>query len=140
MKLSEKYSLTECRCNISGTVGSIGQCDSKNGQCICKHSVTERTCSQCVDGTYNLQESNLFGCSGMHCPQFSYNEPIYKQFIIFMIIRLQLRHRRVHQPDLQQTVWSMLLSTQSNWTRLQKTFGQPLLPNAPSVPIRSRKW
>ncbi|KAK0176557.1 hypothetical protein PV328_000678 [Microctonus aethiopoides] len=57
----------DCNCNIPGVIGSIGECDSKNGQCICKPGVTNRACNQCVDGTYNLQESNLFGCSVCAC-------------------------------------------------------------------------
>lgn len=46
-------------------IGNIGECDTKSGQCICKPGVTDRSCNQCVDGTYNLQESNFFGCTGM---------------------------------------------------------------------------
>ncbi|KAJ8668735.1 hypothetical protein QAD02_010398 [Eretmocerus hayati] len=57
----------DCRCNIPGVIGSIGECDGKSGQCICKPSVTGRDCSMCLDGKYNLQESNLFGCSECHC-------------------------------------------------------------------------
>ncbi|XP_051171945.1 laminin subunit alpha [Leptopilina boulardi] len=57
----------ECQCNIPGVIGSIGECDSKSGQCICKPSVTERSCSRCVDGSYNLQEENVFGCSDCAC-------------------------------------------------------------------------
>lgn len=56
--------LTECQCNIPGVIGSIGECDGKTGQCICKPAVTSRDCSECIDGSYSLQESNLFGCSG----------------------------------------------------------------------------
>jgi len=54
----------ECQCHIPGVIGSIGECDTKTGQCICKPGVIDRGCTRCVDGTYNLQESNLFGCSG----------------------------------------------------------------------------
>lgn len=57
----------ECRCNIPGVIGSIGECDTKTGQCICKPGVTDRGCSRCIDGTYNLQENNLFGCSDCAC-------------------------------------------------------------------------
>ncbi|XP_033329969.2 laminin subunit alpha [Megalopta genalis] len=57
----------ECRCNIPGVIGNIGECDTKNGQCTCKPGVTGRSCDQCTDGTYNLQESNFFGCSDCAC-------------------------------------------------------------------------
>ncbi|XP_008557031.1 laminin subunit alpha [Microplitis demolitor] len=57
----------DCNCNIPGVIGSIGECDTKSGQCICKPGVTSRACDQCVDGTYNLEESNLFGCSVCAC-------------------------------------------------------------------------
>ncbi|KAL7292410.1 hypothetical protein TKK_0013999 [Trichogramma kaykai] len=57
----------ECFCSIPGVIGSIGECDGKTGQCICKPSVTGRDCTMCVDGTYNLQETNLFGCTDCAC-------------------------------------------------------------------------
>ncbi|XP_035729977.1 laminin subunit alpha-like isoform X2 [Vespa mandarinia] len=57
----------ECQCNIPGVIGSIGECDVKTGQCICKPGVTDRSCTRCIDGTYNLQENNLFGCSDCNC-------------------------------------------------------------------------
>lgn len=57
----------ECRCNIPGVIGSIGECDPKSGQCICKPGVTGRSCARCVDGTYNLREANLFGCEDCGC-------------------------------------------------------------------------
>ncbi|XP_011495348.1 PREDICTED: laminin subunit alpha [Ceratosolen solmsi marchali] len=57
----------DCHCNIPGVIGSIGECDGKTGQCICKPTVTDRDCSECIDGTYDLQESNLFGCSECSC-------------------------------------------------------------------------
>ncbi|XP_015602424.1 laminin subunit alpha [Cephus cinctus] len=57
----------ECKCNIPGVIGSIAECDTKSGQCICKPGVTDRACTRCIDGTYNLEESNLFGCSDCAC-------------------------------------------------------------------------
>jgi len=73
--------VTECQCHIPGVIGSIGECDTKTGQCICKPGVIDRGCTRCVDGTYNLQESNLFGCSG--------------KFIIFLFrnIKFLMQHR-----------------------------------------------
>ncbi|CAL7933589.1 unnamed protein product [Xylocopa violacea] len=57
----------ECHCNVPGVIGNIGECDVKTGQCICKPGVTDRSCNQCVDGTYNLQDSNVFGCTDCAC-------------------------------------------------------------------------
>ncbi|XP_014209765.1 laminin subunit alpha isoform X2 [Copidosoma floridanum] len=57
----------DCNCNIPGVIGSIGECDGKTGQCTCKPSVSGRNCSVCADGAYDLQESNLFGCSQCAC-------------------------------------------------------------------------
>ncbi|XP_065337904.1 laminin subunit alpha [Cloeon dipterum] len=57
----------ECSCNEAGTVGGIRVCDTKSGQCMCKPSVTSRKCEECVDGTYDLMESNLFGCTDCGC-------------------------------------------------------------------------
>lgn len=56
----------ECNCNKSGVLGGIAVCDIDDGQCICKPSVVARGCSECADGSYNLQEDNLFGCSGKY--------------------------------------------------------------------------
>ncbi|XP_050301015.1 laminin subunit alpha [Anthonomus grandis grandis] len=57
----------ECNCNKSGVLGGIQVCDTENGQCVCKPSVVARGCTECVDGTYNLQEDNLFGCTDCGC-------------------------------------------------------------------------
>lgn len=57
----------ECQCNIPGVIAGIRVCDSKNGQCICKTAVAGKQCSQCADGMYNMQESNLFGCDNCAC-------------------------------------------------------------------------
>ncbi|XP_030765960.1 laminin subunit alpha [Sitophilus oryzae] len=57
----------ECNCNKSGVLGGIAVCDSEDGQCVCKPSVVARGCSECVDGTYKLEEDNLFGCTDCGC-------------------------------------------------------------------------
>ncbi|XP_029032401.2 laminin subunit alpha [Osmia bicornis bicornis] len=57
----------DCQCNIPGVIGNIGECDTKNGQCICKPGVMGRSCDQCIDGTYNLEERNFFGCTDCAC-------------------------------------------------------------------------
>lgn len=55
----------DCDCVTAGTVGSLRVCDPESGQCSCKARVTERRCSDCSDGFFNLQEDNPFGCMGM---------------------------------------------------------------------------
>lgn len=57
----------DCSCNIPGVLGGIAVCDTEDGQCICKPSVVARRCTECADGTYNLQEDNLFGCIDCGC-------------------------------------------------------------------------
>ena len=57
----------ECSCNLAGTVGGLAVCDSDSGQCVCKPRVTERQCTSCKDGTFNLMEDNLFGCLDCGC-------------------------------------------------------------------------
>lgn len=57
----------ECNCNISGVLGGIAVCDTESGQCACKPSVVSRSCSECSDGSYNLAEKNLFGCTDCGC-------------------------------------------------------------------------
>ncbi|XP_063239907.1 laminin subunit alpha [Bacillus rossius redtenbacheri] len=55
----------ECDCHLPGVVGGLGVCDTRSGQCLCKSSVRSRRCDTCADGTFDLREGNLFGCS--HC-------------------------------------------------------------------------
>ncbi|KAF6202105.1 hypothetical protein GE061_004503, partial [Apolygus lucorum] len=58
----------DCGCFTPGVLGNIGECDDKNGgQCYCKDSVVSRQCKDCADGSYNLQESNIFGCTDCGC-------------------------------------------------------------------------
>ncbi|CAH1391978.1 unnamed protein product [Nezara viridula] len=57
----------ECNCNADGIIGGVGVCDSKSGQCLCKENVESRGCDTCVDGSYNLQGDNLFGCTDCNC-------------------------------------------------------------------------
>ncbi|KAK7086937.1 Receptor binding, partial [Halocaridina rubra] len=57
----------DCGCSTAGTVGGIATCDDKTGQCFCKKDVFSRRCNECKDGTYNLQEDNIFGCIGCNC-------------------------------------------------------------------------
>ncbi|KAK9686926.1 Laminin N-terminal (Domain VI), partial [Popillia japonica] len=57
----------DCGCNPAGVLGGVLICDSERGQCPCKPSVVARGCTECEDGTYNLQKENLFGCTDCGC-------------------------------------------------------------------------
>ncbi|XP_075229000.1 laminin subunit alpha [Lycorma delicatula] len=57
----------DCDCYSPGVMGEIKDCDGKAGQCLCKSSVTSRRCDVCADGYYNLNETNLFGCTACGC-------------------------------------------------------------------------
>ncbi|KAK9499521.1 hypothetical protein O3M35_002544 [Rhynocoris fuscipes] len=62
------HGCTECNCYSPGVIGGIAECDDKNnGQCHCKMSVESRKCNVCVDGTYDLQEHHIFGCTDCGC-------------------------------------------------------------------------
>ena len=54
--------LTDCGCNVDGTVGWSRDCHVTSGQCSCRSLVDSRQCDECVDGAYNLQRHNAFGC------------------------------------------------------------------------------
>jgi len=56
----------ECGCEVSGTVGWSTDCHVMSGQCLCRPFVNNRQCDQCVDGAYNLQQHNAFGCQRMY--------------------------------------------------------------------------
>lgn len=55
----------DCGCETRGTNGGSRVCDVVTGQCVCKPFVNSIRCNECADGTYNLQESNVFGCQGL---------------------------------------------------------------------------
>uniref|UniRef100_A0A8D8UVI4 Laminin subunit alpha n=1 Tax=Cacopsylla melanoneura TaxID=428564 RepID=A0A8D8UVI4_9HEMI len=57
----------DCDCYTLGTIGSIKNCDQKSGQCVCKATTQNRRCDACADGTFDLQDRNLFGCSECAC-------------------------------------------------------------------------
>ena len=62
---------SSCLCEISGSLSSL--CNSTSGQCQCKQNIEERDCSQCMEGTYNLQQSNPSGCQPCFCSGQSSN-------------------------------------------------------------------
>lgn len=55
---------TECGCSDAGTINGMNVCDMSSGQCMCKVSVTGRTCDRCRDGYYGLHKQNIYGCVG----------------------------------------------------------------------------
>ncbi|XP_049885179.1 laminin subunit alpha [Pectinophora gossypiella] len=57
----------ECNCHLAGTLGGLGACDTRSGQCTCKLHVGERACDQCQDGFYRLENNNVFGCTECDC-------------------------------------------------------------------------
>ena len=62
---------SSCSCEISGSFSSL--CNNFTGQCQCKQNVEGRDCSQCVEGTYNLCQSNPSGCQPCFCSGESFN-------------------------------------------------------------------
>ncbi|XP_067931597.1 laminin subunit alpha-like [Watersipora subatra] len=56
-----------CSCYLPGTLLGDNMCDPVTGQCLCKVNVNSEFCQECVAGTYNLQESNVFGCEDCDC-------------------------------------------------------------------------
>ncbi|KAH9496293.1 hypothetical protein Btru_018041, partial [Bulinus truncatus] len=56
-----------CGCHKPGTLAGVNKCDMKTGQCECKPRVTGQDCDRCMDGFYNLQEKNPFGCVDCEC-------------------------------------------------------------------------
>ncbi|KAG8228152.1 hypothetical protein J437_LFUL002806, partial [Ladona fulva] len=57
----------DCDCHLPGVVGGIGECNSITGQCQCKVYVDSPKCKECKNGTFNLQNKNVFGCSDCEC-------------------------------------------------------------------------
>ncbi|VVC86157.1 unnamed protein product [Leptidea sinapis] len=57
----------ECKCNLAGTLGGLGACDTRSGQCTCKMHVGQRQCDECEDGFYSLQANDAFGCTACDC-------------------------------------------------------------------------
>eukprot|EP00063_Salmo_salar_P020916 XP_013995751.1 PREDICTED: laminin subunit alpha-3-like isoform X7 [Salmo salar] len=57
----------ECHCDVKGTLGGVGECQQKSGQCFCKPNVCSHTCDTCKEGYYLLQKRNYFGCQGCQC-------------------------------------------------------------------------
>ena len=54
-----------CNCNSAGSI--TDECDLITGQCSCLPATTGRDCSQCINATFNLQDSNPNGCQPCFC-------------------------------------------------------------------------
>ena len=54
-----------CDCHMAGSSGNA--CDEVSGQCPCLAATVGRDCSQCVQGTFNLDSSNSEGCEPCFC-------------------------------------------------------------------------
>lgn len=67
LKANNPDGCEDCNCYGPGTLGGLGICDGITGQCMCKPNVASRQCSECKDGTYQLEENNLFGCHDCGC-------------------------------------------------------------------------
>lgn len=58
----------DCGCHTPGTIGSVGVCDTDDGQCACKPNVGgTRICDQCYDGFFGLMDINGMGCDPCQC-------------------------------------------------------------------------
>lgn len=57
----------ECDCLTDGTIGALDTCDTKSGQCSCKKFVGGRRCEECIDGTFDLFGTSLYGCKQCDC-------------------------------------------------------------------------
>ncbi|XP_012943161.1 laminin subunit alpha isoform X2 [Aplysia californica] len=57
----------ECECFKPGTLAGVNKCDMNTGQCVCKPDVGGQDCDQCLDGFYNLDGNNPFGCVDCNC-------------------------------------------------------------------------
>ncbi|KAF5306067.1 hypothetical protein FQA39_LY09045 [Lamprigera yunnana] len=67
LHLSNAEGCKECQCHGPGVLGGNAVCNPESGQCVCKPSVVARRCTECIDGTYNMEENSLFGCIDCNC-------------------------------------------------------------------------
>ena len=61
------FFIAACSCHLPGTLLGDNMCDPVTGQCFCKVNVNSDWCQACIPGTYNLQESSVFGCEDCNC-------------------------------------------------------------------------
>lgn len=67
LNISNPDGCEDCDCFDDGTIGALNTCDIKTGQCSCKRNVQGQRCDVCVDGTFDLFGSSLFGCKPCDC-------------------------------------------------------------------------
>ena len=58
-----------CNCDLAGSTEA--ECNITTGQCSCLPATSSRDCSQCSEGTFNLQSSNPDGCQPCFCSGLS---------------------------------------------------------------------
>ena len=74
----------DCSCYKPGTTGASRVCNTL-GQCMCKPFVDGRRCDMCRDGTFNLQDYNIFGCEGKKIRSiYVYLESIWTKIIKYI--------------------------------------------------------
>ncbi|XP_049703370.2 laminin subunit alpha [Helicoverpa armigera] len=61
------FGCEDCNCHLAGTLGGLGSCNTRSGQCRCKMNVGDRQCNQCQDGFYKLDTNNVYGCTECDC-------------------------------------------------------------------------
>ncbi|CAG2159955.1 unnamed protein product [Oppiella nova] len=54
-----------CKCDLRGATENI--CDQRTSRCYCKENVDGEYCDQCKRDSYNLEESNVLGCTKCFC-------------------------------------------------------------------------
>ncbi|CAD5221244.1 unnamed protein product [Bursaphelenchus xylophilus] len=52
-----------CGCNQEGSLNGELQCDSNNGQCLCKEGVGGRRCEKCLPGYFGFPECKKCSCN-----------------------------------------------------------------------------
>ncbi|KAM3726093.1 Laminin-like protein [Dirofilaria immitis] len=56
-----------CDCDLAGTLSGLNECSIEEGQCNCKRHVFGHRCDKCVDGFFQLEVHNQFGCQACKC-------------------------------------------------------------------------
>ena len=66
MKFIFTYFILACNCITIGTRNASIICND-SGVCFCKENVQGIKCDNCVPGTFNLADSNEYGCTRCSC-------------------------------------------------------------------------
>ncbi|XP_042143659.1 laminin subunit alpha-like, partial [Ixodes scapularis] len=67
LKPSDPQGCEDCECHSPGTLGGLRVCDGQSGQCLRKPNVGQHQCTECLDGTFHLQDQDLLGCQDCQC-------------------------------------------------------------------------